>query len=186
LSDKNVKNSDKELVKYKKICEKIEKENPWKKLEFVLDIEPEPYARPRKSRKLEMAGKANAFYNPRDKYKRKLKKEIQKKLEDVIKGFQLIDGEIHLKTEIALMPPKKYTEEESKVKWKLLCDRIINPTVRPDIDNWVKPVMDVLNKLAYEDDGQITKLYVDKVYSTLDHPYIHIWIRYRQNPIKLR
>jgi len=183
-SNKNENPVDKELVKYKKLCEKIEKENPWKKIEFILEIQPEPYARPRKSRKLELAGKANAFYNPRDGYKRKMKKAIKSKLEEIIKEFQLIDGEVHLKTEIGLMPPKKYTE--SKVKWQLVCDRIITPIVRPDVDNWVKPVMDVLNKLAYGDDGQITKLCVDKVYSTLDHPYIHIWIRYRQNPIKLR
>jgi len=186
LSNKNAKNSDNELVKYKKICEKIEKENPWKKVEFILDIEPEPYARPRKSSKLEKAGKKNAFYNPRENYKKKLKKEIKSKLEEIVKDFESINGEVHLKAVFALMPPKKFTESESKTKWKLVCDKIITPTVRPDIDNWIKPVMDVLNKLAYEDDGQITKLYVDKIYSTTDHPYIHIWIRYRQNPIKLR
>jgi len=186
LSKKIVDKSDKDLVKYKKICEKIDTDNPWKKIEFIIDIEPEPYARPRKSRKLENSGKGSGFYNPRDKYKRRLKKEIKSKLDEIVNDFQVIEGEIHLKTEIGLMPPKKYTEEESKTKWKLLCDRIIAPTVRPDIDNWVKPVMDVLNNLVYEDDGQITKLYVDKVYSTLDHPYIHIWIKYRQNNIKLR
>ena len=113
-----------------------------------------------------------------------MNKEIQSKLDEVVKDFQLIDGEVHLKAEFGLEPPKKYTE--SKTKWKLVCDRIINPTVRPDVDNWIKPIMDVLNKMAYEDDGQITKLVVEKTYSLLDHPYIHIWIRYRQNPIKLR
>jgi len=188
LSTKTSKNSDnkidKELLKYRKICEKIENDNPWKEIDFVLDIEPEPYARPRKSRKLELAGKANVFYNPREKYKRKLKKEIESKIKGTIKDFQLIGGEVHLKAEIGLMPPKKYTE--SKTKWKLVNDRIITPIVRPDIDNWVKPIMDVLNKLAYEDDGLITDLHAIKVYSILDHPYIHIWIRYRQAPITLR
>ena len=183
-SNKTENSIDRELVKYKKLCEKIDTDNPWKKIEFILEIQPEPYARPRKSIKLEKAGKANPFYNPRDSYKRKLKKEIKNKLEEVVNGFQLIDGEVHLKAVIALMPPKKYTD--SKNKWQLVCNKIITPIVRPDIDNWIKPIMDVLNKLAYNDDGQITKLYVDKVYSTLDHPYIHIWIKYRQDPIKLR
>jgi len=176
--------SYKELEKYKKLCEKIEQDNPWQIILLTIDIEPEPYARPRKSRKLELAGKANPFYNPRDKYKRKLKKEIEKQLKEKYKDFQIIDGEVQLEIEVALIPPKKYTE--SKNKWKLLVDRIINPTVRPDIDNWSKPIMDVLNKLVYQDDGQITDLHATKIYSTLDHPYINIRIIYRQNTISLR
>jgi len=183
-SDKNKSSVDKELEKYKKLVDKIESENPWKEIDFVINIEPEPYSRPRMSRKLALAGKKNAFYNPRDKYKRKLKKEIESKIKETVKNFQLIDGEVQLYAVFALTPPKKYTG--SKNKWKLVIDRIIKPTVRPDIDNWIKPVMDVLNKLVYTDDGQITKLYVDKIYSTLDHPYIEIKIRYRQNPITLR
>jgi len=183
-SKSDIKKEDKELFKYKKLLEKIEKENPWKEAEFVIDIQPEPYARPRKSRKLEIAGKANAFYNPRSNYKRKLAKEIKDRINETVKDFNIIDGEVHLKAEFGLMPPKKYTE--SKTKWQLVVDGVITPTVRPDVDNWIKPVMDVLNKLAYEDDGQITDLHTIKVYSILDHPYIHIWIRYRQNPIKLR
>ena len=175
---------EKEIARYKKLCEKIKKENPWKEIDFILDMQPEPYARPRKSRKLEAMGKTNPFYNPREKYKRKLHKEIEKKLEELDPNFQLINGEVILKIEVGLVSPKKYTD--SKTKWKLVLDRIINPMVRPDIDNWAKPIMDVLNKLVYEDDGQITTLIATKVYSNLDHPYIHVWLRYRDKPITLR
>jgi Holliday junction resolvase RusA-like endonuclease len=174
---------EKDREKYYKVLEKIETSNPWKRIELFLNIEPEPYARPRKSRKLEELGRSNVFYNPKSGYKKKLRKEIQKQLSE-IKKFQLIDGEVHLYTEIGLMPPKKYTK--SKTKFKLLIDRIITPTVRPDVDNWVKPIMDVLNKLVYEDDGQITELHVYKVYSTSEHPYIKINLQYRQEIIKLR
>lgn len=173
-----------ENEKYLKIRDKIEQSNPWKSIEFVLDIDPEPYARPRKSRKLEELGKKNVFYNPRSSYHKKLKKEIERQIKESIKNFQLIDGDIHLTAEFGLTPPKKYTD--SKTKYKLMEDGVINPAVRPDIDNWVKPIMDVLNKLVYSDDGQITKLVVVKTYSTLEHPYINLKINYRQEPIKLR
>lgn len=176
--------ASKEVEKYLKLKLKIEETNPWKTIDFILNIEPEPYARPRKSKKLEQLGKKNVFYNPRSNYHKKLKKEIENQIRNNIRGFNLIDGEVHLTAAFYLTPPKKYTD--SKNKWQLVLDRIITPIVRPDIDNWVKPIMDVLNKLAYQDDGQITQLHAYKEYSTLDHPYIHIKIEYRQDEIKLR
>lgn len=176
--------TEKDIQKYLKLKEKIETTNPWKEIEFFLNIEPEPYARPRKSKKLELMGKNNVFYNPRSGYHRKLRKEIENEITNKVKSFQLIDGDVHLIAEFGLMPPKKYTD--SKNKQQLVKDRIITPTVRPDIDNWIKPVMDTLNKLAYEDDGKITELHVYKLYSVLDHPYIRIKLEYRQEPIKLR
>lgn len=172
----------KELAKYEKLCEKIETENPIQGFSFKIYIEPEPYARPRKSRKLEALGKNNVFYNPRSNYKKKLKKEIEEKLKEYITSP--VDGEVYLNVTFGLMPPKKYTE--SKSKWYLLTKEIIKPTVRPDIDNWVKPVMDVLNKLLYQDDGQIVELITNKIYSTESKPFIYIRINYRENPIKLR
>lgn len=40
----------------------------------------------------------------------------------------------------------------------------ISPTKKPDIDNIVKIILDALNKLAFIDDTQITKLNVEKKY----------------------
>lgn len=41
----------------------------------------------------------------------------------------------------------------------------ISPTKKPDIDNIVKIVLDAMNKFAFKDDIQITKLEVEKKYS---------------------
>ena len=41
----------------------------------------------------------------------------------------------------------------------------IRPTVKPDVDNVVKSVLDALNKLIYKDDSQVTDLLVHKYYS---------------------
>ena len=40
----------------------------------------------------------------------------------------------------------------------------ISPTKKPDIDNIVKIVLDAMNKFAFKDDTQITKLEVEKKY----------------------
>lgn len=39
------------------------------------------------------------------------------------------------------------------------------PSVRPDIDNLTKSVLDAANGILFEDDGQIVALHVEKVYA---------------------
>lgn len=50
----------------------------------------------------------------------------------------------------------------------------ISPTKKPDIDNIVKAVLDSMNKFAFKDDNQITKLEVEKKYSLEDKVYVKI------------
>ena len=50
----------------------------------------------------------------------------------------------------------------------------ISPTKKPDIDNVVKIVLDALNKIAFKDDNQITKLYVEKIYGLEEKIVIRI------------
>lgn len=50
----------------------------------------------------------------------------------------------------------------------------ISPTKKPDIDNIVKIVLDAMNKFAFKDDTQITKLEVEKKYGTEEKIYIKI------------
>jgi len=39
------------------------------------------------------------------------------------------------------------------------------PSVRPDIDNYIKSILDALQGIVFKDDGQIIKLYAEKIYS---------------------
>lgn len=55
-----------------------------------------------------------------------------------------------------------------------MLDNNISPTKKPDIDNIVKVVLDSMNKFAFRDDNQITKLEVEKKYSIEDKIYIKI------------
>ena len=53
----------------------------------------------------------------------------------------------------------------SKANTELMLKNEISPTKKPDIDNIVKIVLDALNKIAFKDDNQITKLNVEKKYT---------------------
>ena len=50
----------------------------------------------------------------------------------------------------------------------------ISPTKKPDIDNIVKVVLDSMNKFAFKDDTQITKLEVEKKYALEEKIHINI------------
>lgn len=72
---------------------------------------------------------------------------------------------------VAYMPiPKSATKE---VKEKMRSSDIM-PTVKPDCDNILKLVADALNGIAYDDDKQIVKMTVTKVYS--ETPCTEIYI----------
>lgn len=56
------------------------------------------------------------------------------------------------------------TKSTSKKEKQLIEEGVLSPTKKPDIDNIVKIVLDALNKMAFKDDNQITKLEVEKLY----------------------
>ena len=58
----------------------------------------------------------------------------------------------------------KIPKATSKKDKELIEEGKLSPTKKPDIDNIVKIILDALNKMAFNDDNQITKLEVEKVY----------------------
>lgn len=50
----------------------------------------------------------------------------------------------------------------------------ISPTKKPDIDNIVKIILDAMNKFAFKDDNQITKLSIEKKYGSEEKVYVKI------------
>lgn len=52
----------------------------------------------------------------------------------------------------------------SKAMKEQMLDNRVSPTKKPDIDNVVKIVLDSMNKFAFKDDTQITKIEVEKLY----------------------
>lgn len=53
----------------------------------------------------------------------------------------------------------------SRVKRKQMLSGGVHPTKKPDLDNIIKVIADSLNKVAYNDDAQITDVRAQKYYS---------------------
>lgn len=62
----------------------------------------------------------------------------------------------------------------SKAMREQMLDNVISPTKKPDIDNVVKIVLDSMNKFAFKDDTQITKIEVEKLYAAEEKLYVKI------------
>ena len=114
---------------------------------FVIPIEPVPCSRPRVTR--------NGTYNP--PAMTAAKQTIQFLVTS--KPHSVHSGAVKLTLKFFVKKPKR--------------TKNIYPSVKPDIDNYAKLVMDALNGFLWKDDGQVIQLSVYKLYS--DNPSIHIW-----------
>ena len=84
--------------------------------------------------------------------------------------FKALEGRIKVSIIAYFSIPK--ATKKSDINEML--DNNISPTKKPDIDNIVKAVLDSMNKFAFKDDNQITKLEVEKKYALEDKIYIKI------------
>ena len=84
--------------------------------------------------------------------------------------FKILEGSIKVNIIAYFSIPK--TTKKSEINEML--DNNISPTKKPDIDNIVKVVLDSMNKFAFRDDNQITKLEVEKKYALEDKVYVKI------------
>ena len=80
--------------------------------------------------------------------------------------FIPFENRVSVEIKIYLKIPKNTT----KTNRKLIEEGLLSHTKKPDIDN----VVDALNKMAFKDDNQITKLNVEKIYSEEEKLYIKI------------
>lgn len=64
----------------------------------------------------------------------------------------------------------------SKKKVQAIADGLVQHTVKPDLDNLTKALLDALNNIAWHDDAQIVDLQVCKGYTTGDG-FINLKIR---------
>ena len=78
-----------------------------------------------------------------------------------------MDGPLALNLQFGIPIPGSW----SKQKKADALSGVIRPTSRPDIDNYIKAVMDAVNGLAYHDDAQVVSLFAKLVYS--ESPHVH-------------
>ena len=84
--------------------------------------------------------------------------------------FKVLEGRIKVSIIAYFSIPK--TTKKSDINEML--ENNISPTKKPDIDNIIKSILDSMNKFAFKDDNQITKLEVEKKYSLEDKVYVKI------------
>lgn len=86
--------------------------------------------------------------------------------EEAIRAAFLRTGEVILTCPVHVLITAIYAPPKSapkKVRAAMLSKEVL-PTVKPDVDNLAKAVLDALNGYAYIDDKQVTSLSVFKTY----------------------
>jgi len=121
------------------------------KISFVIPGEPQAKQRPRWS--------SHGIYTPKEtvNYEMYIKEIFVISYPD----FTLLEGPLKIHITAWLLIPKS----TSKKKAKLMIERIIRPTKKPDWENVAKSVCDALEKLAYKNDSQIVTAIFHKFYS---------------------
>ena len=92
------------------------------------------------------------------KYETQLRYEAQ----HAMNGRPMFTGPLEMVVTAARPVPRSW----SNVKKVKAVNGLIFPTSRPDGDNYLKIAADSLNQLVYEDDSQIVRMTVSKIYSS--------------------
>ncbi|WP_239256659.1 RusA family crossover junction endodeoxyribonuclease [Listeria ilorinensis] len=142
-------------------------------IKFTINIPPEPQGRPR----FRSVGSFVQTYDPPKS------KAYKKKVAQVAKMYAPgtpIDTPIGIKLVFYVSMPKS----KSKAwKQRALTGQEV-PSVRPDIDNYTKAILDALNGLIFSDDGRIVEMQVFKRYT--DHPRTEVTIEEKFSEIQTK
>lgn len=133
-------------------------------MKLTFDIEPVEQARPRATR----MGRGIRLYDPK-------KVSVYKKQLAMMCKFQYKDQPLSGQLTVNLKFYRHVQSSVSKKERKLRLIGAHRPTVKPDVDNYIKSTLDGLNGLLWEDDAHIVKLVAEKYYS--EHPRIEIEVR---------
>lgn len=130
---------------------------------MILNIEPVEQARPRATR----YGRSIRVYDPPkvSNYKKQLSQLARSQYKS-----EPLDG--MLAVEITFY--RQVQKSLSKVERSRRLSGKHRPTVKPDLDNYVKSTLDALNGILWTDDALIVDLHAHKYYS--DDPHIEITV----------
>lgn len=126
---------------------------------FIVQGQPKGKARPRATRQGHM-------YNPPEN--KVYEKQVADSYLEKYAGEPMATGCIHIEICVTMTIPKSATKKHREELLKA------PPLKKPDLDNVAKIIMDGLNRVAYEDDVQITALTVYRTWG--DEPQVEVWI----------
>lgn len=130
-------------------------------LQFIIYGKPENYVR-------ERSGKGNHFYNPkecvikdfRSKMIKSLTEEDYKWTRELIKNKNQ-EYEVGLNLDFYIPIQKSDSSKMAAMKEM----KLIVPTIRPDLDNYQKLILDALHDVIYDDDSKVSSIIANKFYS---------------------
>lgn len=136
-------------------------------MRFEFDIEPVEQARPRATR----MGKGIRLYDPKKVtvFKRQLGMLARQQMLD--RGLEPFDGPLEVCMEFHR--PVQVSISKKERARRLSGDH--RPTVKPDLDNYIKSTSDALNGIIWTDDNCIVSLAAEKYYA--DKPHLVVEIR---------
>ena len=108
------------------------------------------------------------------KFNKKKVKKFKKELSQIARLHyrdDLLDGA--LEVEISFYRPVQKSLSKKERARRLSGEH--RPTVKPDLDNYIKSTLDALNGILWTDDARIVDLHAHKYYS--DRPRIEITVR---------
>ena len=135
-------------------------------MRFEFDIEPVEQARPRATR----MGKGIRLYDPKKVtvFKRQLGMLAKQQMLD--RGLEPFDGPLAVRFEF-------YRPVQASISKKERARRLSGvhrPTVKPDLDNYVKSTSDALNGIIWTDDNCIVGLMAEKFYAENPHLAVEV------------
>lgn len=131
---------------------------------MIFEIEPVEQARPRAAH----IGRRIIMYDP-EKVKN-FKKGLHQLAKMSYKDDPL-DGQL----EVDVWFYRQVQKSLSKIERARRLSGEHRPTVKPDLDNYIKSTLDALNGILWTDDARIVDLHAHKYYS--DRPKIEITVR---------
>ncbi|WP_242362020.1 RusA family crossover junction endodeoxyribonuclease [Limosilactobacillus antri] len=137
-------------------------------MKFIFNIEPQSQLRPRAAfnRYTHQLG----VYDP---IKTRVFKQSLRSMAKEAMHDKVFAVDVPLSVELFFYRPVQKSLSKKERRLRLL--GIHRPTVKSDLDNYIKATLDSLNKILWTDDRQIVDLTSHKYYS--DHPRIEVIIK---------
>ena len=123
----------------------------------VLYLEPMAQSRPRFARR----GRGVVAYERKEM--KVWRAECSKLIKENLKAGELIETPLKIDATFYIQPPK-YISSRRRLRGKLEAEEIFC-SKKPDIDNYLKALLDSMTGIVFKDDGQVVECRARKLYS---------------------
>lgn len=124
---------------------------------ITLYLEPMAQSRPRFARR----GRGVVAYEKKEI--KSWRAECSRLIEEAFGAEELAEGPLKIDATFYVQPPK-YISSKKKLKEKLEAEEIFC-SKKPDIDNYLKALLDSMTGVVFKDDGQVVECRARKLYS---------------------